>query len=66
MMTPYYTQLKNEEELIMEKCEYAHEREKLEEIVPRSAPFVIYLDPCGACNFKCNFCPCNISDFYTA
>ena len=48
----------------MEKCEYAHEREKLEEIVPRSAPFVIYLDPCGACNFKCNFCPCNISDFY--
>ncbi len=50
----------------MEKCEYAHEREKLEEIVPRSAPFVIYLDPCGACNFKCNFCPCNISDFYTA
>lgn len=47
----------------MEKQETKHERTRLEDVVPRSAPFVIFLDPCGACNFKCNFCPCNISDF---
>ena len=45
----------------MEKKEIRQTRTKLEEVVPRSAPFVIYLDPCGACNFKCSFCPCNIS-----
>lgn len=47
----------------MEEQEFKHERARLEDIVPRSAPFIIYLDPCGACNFKCSFCPCNISDF---
>lgn len=45
----------------MEKQEVKQARAKLEDVVPRSAPFVIYLDPCGACNFKCSFCPCNIS-----
>lgn len=45
----------------MEKQEVKQARTRLEEIVPRAAPFVIYLDPCGACNFKCSFCPCNIS-----
>lgn len=47
----------------MEVQEVQHERARLEDVVPRSAPFLIYLDPCGACNFRCNFCPCNISDF---
>lgn len=50
----------------MEKQEIKHKRMRLEDIVPRTAPFVIFLDPCGACNFKCNFCPCNISDFQAA
>lgn len=36
-------------------------RASLDEVVPRPAPFVVYLDPCGACNFKCGFCPCNRS-----
>ena len=45
----------------MEQQETKQARTKLEEVVPRAAPFVIYLDPCGACNFKCSFCPCNIS-----
>lgn len=45
----------------MEKQELKQARARLEDIVPRSAPFVIYLDPCGACNFKCSFCPCNIA-----
>jgi len=43
--------------------EIRHKRAKLEDIVPRCAPFVVLIDPCGACNFKCNFCPCNVSDF---
>lgn len=50
----------------MEKQEFMHKRAKLEDVVPRSAPFVIFLDPCGACNFKCNFCPCNVSDYMVA
>lgn len=43
----------------MDKAEVKQTRTRLEDVVPRSAPFVIYLDPCGACNFKCSFCPCN-------
>lgn len=50
----------------MEKPEIRHKRTRLEDVVPRSAPFVIFIDPCGACNFKCNFCPCNISDVQAA
>jgi len=50
----------------MEKQEFMHKRAKLEDVVPRPAPFVIFLDPCGACNFKCNFCPCNVSDYMAA
>lgn len=46
----------------MERPREKGERASLDEVVPRSAPFVVYLDPCGACNFKCNFCPCNHSD----
>lgn len=31
-------------------------RKPLHEIVPISTPFVIYLEPSGYCNLKCNFC----------
>lgn len=50
----------------MEKLEAKHKRARLEDVVPRSAPFSIFLDPCGACNFKCSFCPCNVSEFQAA
>ncbi len=32
-------------------------RTKLEMVVPLSTPYVIFVDPSDACNFKCNFCP---------
>ena len=47
----------------IESLEYRNERTALETVVPLIAPYIIYLDPCGACNFKCNFCPCNTSDY---
>lgn len=34
-------------------------RHKLSEVVPLTQPYVIFLDPCGCCNFKCSFCPVN-------
>ena len=43
--------------------EVVDKRTALETVVPLEAPFIIYIDPCGACNFKCSFCPCNNSDF---
>lgn len=33
------------------------ERQPLQDIIPLSAPFVIYIDPTNLCNFKCRFCP---------
>lgn len=47
---------------MLEKLEVRHERSKLEDVVPLSAPFILSIDPCGACNFKCVFCPCNHSE----
>ena len=47
----------------VELNEYRNDRNPLHEVVPLSTPYIIYLDPCGACNFKCNFCPCNTSDY---
>ena len=32
-------------------------RHRLEEVIPLKTPFLIYLDPSSACNFKCEFCP---------
>ena len=32
-------------------------RTKLEEVLPLGTPFVIFIDPSDACNFKCSFCP---------
>lgn len=39
--------------------EVRNKRIKLAEVVPLSQPYVIMIDPCGRCNFKCVFCPCN-------
>lgn len=38
-------------------------RTRLEEVVPLEAPYIVHIDPCGACNFKCCFCPCNTVDY---
>lgn len=46
-----------------EKIETRHKRTPLEEVVPLKAPFIVFIDPCGACNFKCSFCPCNTNDY---
>lgn len=32
-------------------------RTKLETVIPLSTPFIIFIDPSDACNFKCSFCP---------
>lgn len=32
-------------------------RTKLEEVIPLETPFIIFVDPSDACNFRCKFCP---------
>ena len=32
-------------------------RTPLETVIPLSTPFVVFVDPSDACNFKCRFCP---------
>ena len=32
-------------------------RTKLEEVIPLSTPFILFIDPCNICNFKCKMCP---------
>ena len=32
-------------------------RTKLEEVIPLSTPFVVFIDPADICNFQCKFCP---------
>lgn len=32
-------------------------RTKLETVIPLSTPFIIFVDPSDACNFRCKFCP---------
>lgn len=46
-----------------DRLEYSNARTDLSKSVPLDTPFVVFLDPCGACNFKCKFCPCNNSTF---
>ena len=46
-----------------EKMVIQNQRHPLEEVVPLEVPYIVYIDPSGACNFKCNFCPCNVSGF---
>lgn len=37
-------------------------RTKLEEVIPLDTPFVVFVDPSDACNFKCKFCPTSDRD----
>ncbi len=32
-------------------------RTPLQDVIPLSTPFVVFVDPASACNFKCTFCP---------
>ena len=32
-------------------------RTRLEEVIPLETPFVLFVDPSSACNFRCKFCP---------
>jgi MoaA/NifB/PqqE/SkfB family radical SAM enzyme len=45
------------------KMEIRPARQRLLDVVPLAAPFTIFLDPCGRCNLKCVFCPCNNSTY---
>ena len=38
-------------------------RSKLEDVVPLITPLVVNIDPSGACNLTCGFCPCNTVDY---
>jgi radical SAM protein with 4Fe4S-binding SPASM domain len=49
-----------------DRLEFSNNRTNLGKSIPLEAPFVVFLDPCGACNFTCKFCPCNNSDFKMA
>lgn len=33
------------------------ERTKLETVIPIETPYVLFVDPSSACNFRCTFCP---------
>ena len=46
-----------------QKLAKRNERTPLEKVLPLKAPYVLYIDPCGLCNFKCNFCPCYRSSY---
>lgn len=37
---------------------YTNDRTRLEEVIPLSTPYLVFMDPSSACNFKCKFCPC--------
>ena len=37
-------------------------RTRLETVIPLDTPFVIFVDPSDACNFKCRFCPTSDRD----
>ena len=34
-----------------------HDRYELKNALPLRTPYVIYIDPCDTCNFRCKFCP---------
>ena len=46
-----------------DRLEYSNPRAELSKVVPLSTPYVVFVDPSGACNFRCIFCPCNNSDY---
>lgn len=33
------------------------ERQPLQDVLPLDTPFVVYIEPTNACNFRCQFCP---------
>lgn len=33
------------------------DRSALQDVIPLETPFLLYVDPSSACNFKCEFCP---------
>lgn len=33
------------------------DRTALETVIPLATPFIVFVDPASACNFKCSFCP---------
>lgn len=37
-------------------------RTPLQEVIPLHTPFLLYLDPSSACNFRCEFCPTGHKD----
>ena len=37
-------------------------RVALQDVVPLDTPFLLYVDPSSACNFKCQFCPTGHTD----
>lgn len=45
------------------KLETQNARHNLVDVVPLPSPYTLYIDPCGVCNFKCNFCVNNNSDY---
>jgi len=42
-----------------------HKRRDVNTEAPFDSPLILFIDPCGACNFTCSFCPCNTSEFMT-
>ena len=36
---------------------YHQNRKELQNVIPLETPYVIFVDPSDACNFKCKFCP---------
>lgn len=42
------------------------QRSKLEELIPLETPFLLYVDPSSACNFRCQFCPTGHKDLVRA
>jgi radical SAM protein with 4Fe4S-binding SPASM domain len=43
-----------------ESSQTSHVRAPLHDVVPLKTPFVVYVEPSGACNLKCGFCPVGI------
>lgn len=42
------------------------QRVALEEVIPLETPFLLYVDPSSACNFRCQFCPTGHIDLVKA
>ena len=40
-------------------------RTPLQDVIPLESPYLLYVDPSSACNFKCQFCPTGHKDLIT-